>query len=471
MEKIIIINTLLSVFLLVFFAGNFIFPNNFNQGMLFIEKNTGIPSINIGQDFVLGPDLQGGAILTYETIDLEKFEETERREVMTILRNVIHQRIEHAGIINPLIRIQDNRLLIEMSGVFDVEEAKRKIGKTPFLEFKELRPEEELLEIRAKIDEIKDKTGIDLRQDALTPEILTKIQEIEGWEKSFELPYQSTGLTGKYIKKASSGFLNLEHIVSIEFNSEGAALLGEITNKNIEKPLAIFLDGNLISSPIIRSVILDGGAQITGNFTREEARDLSQNLNAGALPVKINPNPISQQIIGPALGEFYLKESRKAGLLGFLLVIIFLTLYYRLAGLMAAISLTSYALITLFIFNIFGVVLTLAGIAGMILAVGMAVDANILIFARIKEEIKKSDNLEKIIDNGIKRAWPSIRDGNLTTLIIVVLLYFSGINFLENFALGLGIGIIVSVFSSIVITQNLLKLFVGSKIKKSKLLI
>ncbi len=471
MEKKKIIITLLSIFILVFLAGNFIFSTYFNQGTDFIEEKIGIPIPKIGQNFRLGPDLQGGALLTYETIGLEYVEKHERKEIMTILRNVIHGRIERAGIIDPLIRIQDDRLVIEMAGVFDVKEAKRKIGKTPFLEFKELRPEEELQKIEDKIEEIKEKTGINLRQVDITPEILEKIKEVEGWEKALEVQWQSTGLTGKYLESAIAVFIHLEHVISVKFTGNGIPLLKEITRENLEKPLFIFLDGRLISAPIVRTTIRDGAAQISGHFTHEEASELAQNLNAGALPIRINIEPIFQQIIGPALGEAYLNYSLIAAAVGFLLVIIFLILFYKLAGLMAAISLISYAILILFIFNIFGITLTLAGFAGIILSVGMAVDANILIFSRIKEEIKESDNLEKVIDYGIKRAWPSIRDGNLTTLIIVFLLYFSGISFLQSFALGLGVGIIISVFTAIIITQSLLKLFIGTRIKKSKLLI
>ena len=432
MDKKIVIIKLLAIFILVFLAGNFIFPSYFNQGTKFIGEKMGINLPAIGQDFRLGPDLQGGALLTYETIGLEKIEEHKRADVMATLRSVIHRRIEHAGIIDPLIVIQGDRLVIEMAGVFDIDEAKEKIGAAPFLEFKELRPEEEL--------------------EAMSP-------------------YQTTGLTGKYLNRAMvvSGYL--EYLVLVEFTGNGVDLLAEITERNLGKPLIIFIDGYQISAPIVRSVIRDGNAQISGDFSREEARQLAQNLNAGALPIRINPEPISQQLVGPALGETYLKQSLMAGVFGFLLVILFITLFYKLAGLVASISLISYGILLLFVFNIFGITLTLAGIAGIILSVGMAVDANILIFSRIKEELKKGNSFEKSIDYGIQRAWPSIRDGNLTTLIIVFILYFSGISFLVNFALGLGVGITISLFTAIIITQNLLKLFIRTKVEKSKLLI
>lgn len=466
-DKKIVIIKLLAIFILIFLAGNFVFPSYFNQGTKFIGEKMGINLPAIGQDFRLGPDLQGGALLTYETIGLEKIEEHKRADVMATLRSVIRRRIEHAGIIDPLIVIQGDRLAIEMAGVFDIDEAKEKIGAAPFLEFKELRPEEELEAMRNKVAEIEAKLGreINLAED------LEIIKEVEGWEIIFQSPYQTTGLTGEYLNRAMAVSVHLEHLVSVEFTGNGVALLAEITERNLEKPLIIFIDGYQISAPIVRSVIRDGNAQISGAFSREEARQLAQNLNAGALPIRINPEPISQQLIGPALGETYLKQSLMAGVFGFLLVILFITLFYKLAGLVASISLISYGILLLFVFNIFGITLTLAGIAGIILSVGMAVDANILIFSRIKEELKKGNSLEKSIDYGVQRAWPSIRDGNLTTLIIVFILYFSGISFLVSFALGLGAGITISIFTAIIITQNLLKLFIRTKIEKSKLLI
>jgi len=466
-DKKIVIIKLLAIFILIFLAGNFVFPSYFNQGTKFIGEKMGINLPAIGQDFRLGPDLQGGALLTYKTIGLEKIEEHKRADVMATLRSVIRRRIEHAGIIDPLIVIQGDRLAIEMAGVFDIDEAKEKIGAAPFLEFKELRPEEELEAMRNKVAEIEAKLGreINLAED------LEIIKEVEGWEIIFQSPYQTTGLTGEYLNRAMAVSVHLEHLVSVEFTGNGVALLAEITERNLGKPLKIFIDGYQISAPIVRSVIRDGNAQISGDFSREEARQLAQNLNAGALPIRINPEPISQQLIGPALGETYLKQSLMAGVFGFLLVILFITLFYKLAGLVASISLISYGILLLFVFNIFGITLTLAGIAGIILSVGMAVDANILIFSRIKEELKKGNSLEKSIDYGVQRAWPSIRDGNLTTLIIVFILYFSGISFLVSFALGLGAGITISIFTAIIITQNLLKLFIRTKIEKSKLLI
>ena len=469
-DKKIVIIKLLAIFILVFLAGNFIFPSYFNQGTKFIGEKMGINLPAIGQDFRLGPDLQGGALLTYETIGLEKIEEHKRADVMATLRSVIHRRIEHAGIIDPLIVIQGDRLVIEMAGVFDIDEAKEKIGAAPFLEFKELRPEEELEAMRNKVAEIEAKLGREINLADLA-EDLEIIKEVEGWEIIFQSPYQTTGLTGKYLNRAMAVSGHLEHLVLVEFTGNGVDLLAEITERNLGKPLIIFIDGYQISAPIVRSVIRDGNAQISGDFSREEARQLAQNLNAGALPIRINPEPISQQLVGPALGETYLKQSLMAGVFGFLLVILFITLFYKLAGLVASISLISYGILLLFVFNIFGITLTLAGIAGIILSVGMAVDANILIFSRIKEELKKGNSFEKSIDYGIQRAWPSIRDGNLTTLIIVFILYFSGISFLVNFALGLGVGITISLFTAIIITQNLLKLFVRTKVEKSKLLI
>ncbi|NQU83965.1 MAG: protein translocase subunit SecD [Parcubacteria group bacterium] len=269
--------------------------------------------------------------------------------------------------------------------------------------------------------------------------------------------WKTTDLTGKQLKRAQIDFdpNTNETQVSLEFNDEGQKFFAEITERNVGKPVAIFLDGIPISIPTVQEPIRDGKAIITGTFDIEEAQILARRLNAGALPVPINL--ISQQSVGASLGQDSLEKSVKAGLIGFLLVIIFMIFYYRLPGLLAAMALILYGALILALFKLIPVTITLSGIAGFILSVGMAVDANVLIFERTKEELKRGKLLGRAIDEGFRRAWPSIRDGNLTTLLSCVILFWFSESMVKGFALTLGIGILVSLFSALVVTKVLLK--------------
>ncbi|MFZ5364185.1 MAG: protein translocase subunit SecD [Patescibacteria group bacterium] len=268
--------------------------------------------------------------------------------------------------------------------------------------------------------------------------------------------WQYTGLTGKQLARAQVQFdpNTNEPQVALEFNDEGKKLFGEITERNVGKPVAIFLDGEPISVPTVQEPIKDGSAIISGSFTIPEAKLLEQRLNAGALPVPINL--ISQETIGAALGQESVAKSLIAGLIGFLAVIVFMILYYRLPGILSALSLIFYAVLVLALFKLVPVTLTLAGIAGFVLSVGMAVDANVLIFERMKEELRLGKPLGSAIDEGFKRAWPSIRDGNLTTLISCFVLFWFSTSMIKGFALTLSVGVIMSLFSALFITRSLL---------------
>ncbi|MFH1863284.1 MAG: protein translocase subunit SecD, partial [bacterium] len=245
-----------------------------------------------------------------------------------------------------------------------------------------------------------------------------------------------------------------EPYVSLEFNSEGGDLFAKITKENIGKRLAIFLDGAPISTPVIREEIPNGKAQITGQFTPQEVKTLVQRLNSGALPVPITL--ISQQSIGPTLGEKVLFKGINAGIYGIILVALFLIFWYRLPGLIAVIALSVYVVLLLGIFKIIPVTLTAAGIAGFILSVGMAVDANILIFERMKEERRDGKQLNAAITEGFSRAWLSIRDSNVSSIISAVILYWMGTSMVKGFALTLGIGVLVSMFSAITVSRTFL---------------
>ncbi len=288
-----------------------------------------------------------------------------------------------------------------------------------------------------------------------------RFQEIEllkaGVEASTDSFWVNTELSGANLKKAGVEFDQNTGVpyVTLLFDSEGGDLFGDITEEYIGQQIAIFLDGEVISAPVVQAAIYGGEAIITGIGDLNEARILAQRLNAGALPVPIEL--LSQQTVGPTLGATSLDRSLNAALIGVVLVAIFMLLYYRLPGLISVVALTAYGLLVLAIFKFLPVTLTLSGLAGFILSVGMAVDANVLIFERLKEELKMGRALDRAIDVGFKRAWTSIRDGNLTTLIACVILYWLSSSFIQGFALTLGIGILMSMFSAIVITRMVLK--------------
>jgi protein-export membrane protein SecD len=276
-------------------------------------------------------------------------------------------------------------------------------------------------------------------------------------------PWKNTGLSGKQLVKSLVTFDNYtnEPQVNLEFNDEGKELFGQITERNVGKPVAIYLDNEPISVPTVNEAIKDGKAVITGRFDITEAKTLSQRLNAGALPVPINL--ISQQTIGASLGSESLAKSLLAGLIGLILVGIFMIGYYRLPGVLSVLSLLFYTIILLFIFKLIPITLTLSGIAGFVLSLGMAVDANVLIFERMKEELKLGKPLGSAIDEGFKRAWPSIRDGNASTLITCLFLALFGTSSIKGFAITLTAGVLMSMLSAIVVTRVWLKLTVGWK--------
>jgi preprotein translocase subunit SecD len=318
----------------------------------------------------------------------------------------------------------------------------------------------------------------------------------------------STGLSGKQLSKASvdmqqGGSLSNQVVVRLVFDSDGAKLFSQITTANIGKPIAIFLDGQLLSAPTVQNAITDGTAIITGNFTIQQAKDLATRLNSGALPVPIKL--ISQETVGATLGKDSVQKSVEAGIIGLIMVALFMIIYYRFPGVLATLALLIYAIVSFAIFKIgisftavvlvglffflgltvnswFGflallsyiilifakglapVTLTLAGIAGFILSVGMAVDANILIFERTKEEIRAGKEIHKAVEDGFARAWLSIRDSNVSSLITTAILYFFGTPSIQGFAVTLGVGILISMFTAITVTRTFLKTFIGNSI-------
>jgi len=430
--------TLALIFILAFFAGNFAYPQFLN-----LPNFPEIP-------FKLGLDLQGGTHLVYEA-DLSNIEKENYGSSMQGLRDVIERRVNLFGVQEPIVQTQEThgqyRLIVELAGVKDPAVAIEQIGLTPYLEFKE--------------------------QKENYQEIVQKNKEIiesgeEGQLEELEEPFQSTPLTGKYLEKSEINFdqTTMKPMVLLQFNEEGAQLFGVLTEKNIGKFLPIYIDGILISAPTVQEKISGGKAQITGSFTVEEAQVLSRNLNAGALPVPINL--ISQQSVGPTLGAISLEESLKAGMVGFLAIILFIIVFYRLPGVLASLALIIYIGLILSLFKLVPVTLTLAGIGGFILSIGMAIDANILIFSRLREELRAGKDFYQAVEEGFERAWSSIRDGNLTTLIVAAILFSFGTSFIKGFALTLSLGILISMFSAIFITKNFLRCFINTKLEKIK---
>ena len=275
-----------------------------------------------------------------------------------------------------------------------------------------------------------------------------------------------TGLSGKNLKTANVQFMSQsgKPEVGIEFDSEGTKLFADLTKENVGKQIAIFLDGQVISAPTVQTSITDGKAVITGNFTLDEAKKLAQRLNEGALPMPITL--IGQQSVEASLGQISLSQSLKAGLIGIILVMIFMIIYYRFLGVVASAAVVIYSLLMIAIFKVssvspWSITLTLAGIAGFILSVGMAVDANILIFERTKEEIRKGRSMRSAIDEGHHRAWPSIRDSNISSIITSLILIWFGTGFVKGFAITLLLGVLVSMFTAIVLVRIILTALIG----------
>lgn len=444
---------IITILVLAFLAGNLSYPKYFNQGVDFLNSKLNLKLPHFWQvPFRLGLDLQGGAHLLYQA-DLSNVKPEDQNDSLQGLRDVIERRVNFFGVQEPLVQIQGDRLIVELAGIADPAQAIEEIGKTPFLEFKEQKPAEEIRKIQEKQKEV----------EGLTFE---EAQQIPDWQLALQDPFSSTSLTGKYLKKAELGFdqTTYQPLVSLQFNDEGAKLFEELTARNVGKPLAIYIDDQLISAPTVQEAISGGKAQITGSFTTEYARGLARNLNAGALPLPIKL--ISQQTVGPILGKASLEQSLRAGILGFFAILLFMIIFYRLPGVFASLSLLMYVIFILALFKLIPVTLTLAGIAGFILSMGMAVDANILIFSRMREELKSGKDYLLSLEEGSKRAWPAIRDGNLTTILVGLILFGFGSGFVKGFAFTLVFGNLVGMFSAIVITNSFLRVFSKDKSKR-----
>ncbi len=394
----------------------------------------------------LGLDLQGGTEVILET-QMDKIALQDRDSALESSKNVIERRVNLYGVSEALIQTSkigdQRRILVELPGVKDASAAANLVGKTAQLDFRELPAT-----LSAKEQEAT-RSGVPII--------------------AFARP---TGLTGADLKKAQVSFGGSRGTragpqVAIDFTSEGAKKFAEITKRNINRPVAIFLDNELISAPNVAQEINGGNAVITGQFTTNEAKNLAIELNAGALPVPIKL--ISQHFVGPTLGQESVNKSVVAGLIGLMVVALYMGAYYGILGLVADGALVIYTLLVLAIFKtglfiLPPITLTLAGIAGFILSIGMAVDANILIFERMKEEIRWGKTKQVALELGFKRAWSSIWASNVSSLLTAVILYGMGTSLIRGFAITLAFGVLVSMFTAVVVTRTFLRIFLARSV-------
>ncbi len=385
--------------------------------------------------FKLGLDLNGGTHLVYKA-DVSKIDAADVRVSMQALRDVIERRVNAFGVGEPLIQVEEGgilgskeaqeKLIVELPGVTDVEQAKAMIGSTPVLEFQTLSTKE--------VD------AINANKDLTDEQKIVEINKL----------FKPTGITGRMLQKAVVEFNQNtnEPSVSLTFNSEGKELFAKVTKENVGNIVGIFLDGKSISNPVVREEIKDGKAQISGSFKLDEVKLLVRDLNYGALPVPIEW--LSTQTVGASLGQSALNGGIRSGIIALIVIALFLIIWYRLPGLVAVFALAVYTVIMLAAFKLFSVTLTAAGIAAFILSIGMAVDANILIFERMKEELKKGKGISEAMHEGFARAWNSIRDSNTSSIITGLILYFFGsTSVVTGFALVFLIGVLVSMFSAV----------------------
>lgn len=363
-----------------------------------------------------GLDLQGGThvVLEAEDTDIAKVDEDAMQRVVSIME----KRVNELGLTEPIIQREgERRVIIELPGIKDPDKAIETIGKTAMLEFK-------------------DEEG-------------------------------QTLLTGNDLKDAQAAMnqQNNQCVVNLEFSDEGAKKFADATMKNVGRQIAILLDGEVLTNPVVREPILGGKAEISGQRDLEEAQHLAVLLRSGALPVKVNI--IETRTVGPSLGQDSKDKSEFAFIIGIAAVLIFMILFYRMCGFVADISLMAYTLLLLGVLKGLDATLTLPGVAGIILSIGMAVDANVLIFEHFKEEFRLGKSIRFAMDAGFKRAFTTILDSNTTTIIAAAVLFFFGTGTIRGFAITLGLGVVLSMLTAITLTQYLLKLLVNSNIFKS----
>jgi preprotein translocase subunit SecD len=433
---------------------NFTWTNPFTKQSVPVHyQYPGIPFITNLRDlsFRLGLDLQGGSSITFKA-NMNDIPQSQRDDALSSAQAVIEKRINYYGVSEPVVQTEkvnnDYRILVEIPGVSDVNQAVALVGKTAKLTFWE-------------------GSGVNPHLTASESAYLATESAMLDYKAGRPIGVTSavgpnpkkTTLSGSDLKQAAVTFDTStgKPQVQLTFTADGARKFADITTKNVGKIVAIALDQQVIEAPTVQQPIVGGNAVITGNFTTQQANDLAIQLNAGALPVSLTV--LQQQAIGATLGQTSLQASLIAGILGFIVIIIFMILLYGRLGVIASVALTIYSLIVLSLFRLIPVTLTLAGIAGFILSVGIAVDANILIFERMKEELRRGRTLTTAIDLGFSRAWPSIRDSNVSSLITSAILFYFGTSIIRGFAVTLALGILVSMFSAIFVTRTFLQVF------------
>jgi len=416
------------------------YPLKIDIGPLKIDQTISSPDIDISlgnlkirrEIFLhLGLDLQGGSHLVLQA-DMKDINPADRTQALDSARAVIERRVNLYGLTEPVVQAskvgEDYRIIVELPGIKDKDKAIAEIGQTAKLEFREW--------------------------------IATQSADF-----SFTNTKES-GISGRDLRKAIVEFDSNtgSPYVAIEFTDEGGKKFGDLTSKLVDQRMPIFLDEKIISDPVVQEPITGGRGRITGQFTVEEARKFARQLNAGALPVPIKI--LEERTIGATLGQESVQKSVRAGFIGLALVAMFMWLYYGSLGFLADIALIIYGLLSLAIFKLLPVTLTLPGIAGFILSIGMAVDANILIFERMKEELRSGKPRQIALELGFGRAWDSIRDANFTTLITCFILFnpvswsfLPSFGMVRGFALTLAIGVLISLFTGIIVTRTLLRLF------------
>lgn len=408
----------------------FVKPTSFT----ILNQTLSLPNWQLKQ----GLDIQGGMQVVLQA-DMSQIEVSDRDTALQSAQEIIRQRVDLFGVSEPLVQTskvgdEDYRLIVELAGLSDPQQALDLIGTTAQLEFKLM--------------------------DA-SPSAEATISAIAYLDS-----FNTTGLGGQQLKRSMVQFdqQSGKPVVSLEFNDEGRELFGQITTDHTGEALAIFLDQFPIMMPVIQQPILDGMAIVSGDFTLDEAKNLSIQLNAGALPVPISV--LEQRNIGASLGQESVQKSIEAGMIGIGLVMLFMILYYGWKGVIASLALLIYSVLTVAIYKVIGVTLTLPGIAGLLLSIGMAVDSNILIFERMKEELRDGQPFSRAMELGFGRAWDSIKDANLatitTSLVLINPLNFKFLNssgLVKGFGITLLIGVLISLFTGVVVTRTLMRLF------------
>lgn len=386
--------------------------------------------------FKKGLDIQGGIHLVVEAKDVkEKIIDNKvvepaikvNPEVMQAAIAVVRQRVDGLGVAEPLIQLKGERqIIVELPGIKDPQDAVKLIGETAKLDFR--------------------------RQDPKDPS-----------------KWVETGVYGNMLKDARANLRGTnDWIIEFEFNSEGAKKFGDLTTELVGQPLGIFLDNRLVSAPRVNQPITGGSGIIEGSFTAEEAKKLAIQLKAGQLPVPLEM--VENRTVGPTLGQEAVEKSFFAGLAGLALVVVFMVWFYRIPGVIADIALLFYACLNMAVFKLIPVTLTVPGIAGFILSIGMAVDANILIFERTKEELRMGKSIFNAVESGFQRAFSSIFDSNATTLISCAVLYYFGTGLIRGFAVTLAIGVIISMFTAITVSRALMRITVRFRKMRNPLL-